>query len=220
MRPLVLERVVRRTRATTGQKGSCRTIISAWTSSSPVSESQSGRLGGCLRADVLKLVMDSAQDPPGDRDTGTLDADALFGREVVGVIGKGYSPGGTGCLIERPAQHRRPLAGEVTTGALSVRVLNAYVESDEADRLARTGKATAVPELGEDRHGEDLADPPLAHQHLTARKSTGKRDEHRVDAVEFRVNVVDAAQGDLDNLTGCSRKLGLVQIRPSGRGSK
>jgi hypothetical protein len=77
------------------------------------------------------------KDAPDDRDARALDADTIFGGEVVLVVGRGDPPPRAGCLVECPAQRRRTLAREVSGRAMAVGIFDGDVEACKAHGLAQ-----------------------------------------------------------------------------------
>jgi hypothetical protein len=65
---------------------------------------------------------------------------AVFDRGVVAVVSGGGPGVGLAGLLDRPAQHRRALPGQVPRRALAVGGADGDVQPGEPDRLARGGE--------------------------------------------------------------------------------
>jgi len=71
----------------------------------------------------------------GHRQGGPLAAKALLDLEIGGVVRGTRAGGAHGRLVQRPAQHRGALAGQVAAGALAVRLGDGDVQAGEARPL-------------------------------------------------------------------------------------
>ena len=101
----------------------------------------------------------------GHREAGAVPADPLSGGEVVGAVGAALAASGhLRGLVQRPAQRRRALAGEVPRGAIIVGLLHGDVQAAVTDDVPGAREAAGVTELGQDRHGGQFADPGRARR--------------------------------------------------------
>ena len=149
--------------------GSWSQIIDWWTPARPPigwRSSGGGREGGV--AGVAQRVVAAAGELAGDGDQGDVGLEALTELPVVGVVGRARPGRVDGGLIQRPAQHRRPLLGQMAAGAFAVRGPHGDVQAGMADGVVGAGEATTVAELFPDGHGEQWADPVVLLQATAA----------------------------------------------------
>src|ERR1039458_4659344 len=95
--------------------------------SSPRRRSSHRREG--LVAELAQAMVHPACDLSCNRERRPLSTKALADADVVLVVRSDGLGGGLGRLVERPAQHRRALAGEMTLGPLGVRGVDGDVEA-------------------------------------------------------------------------------------------
>src|ERR1019366_8177133 len=90
-----------------------------------------------LLAELTQRVVAARQEFARDRKTGAVAAESLSGLVVVAAIRTARTPCGLRGLVERPAQHRRSLAGEVAGAAALVGLVDRDVQPGVAHRLPR-----------------------------------------------------------------------------------
>src|SRR3954447_21438133 len=73
-----------------------------------------------LVAELAQGVVAALEQLARDREAGAVAAEPLGCLEVVVAVGAAVATGGLGGLVERPAQRRRSLAGEMAGGTTSV----------------------------------------------------------------------------------------------------
>ena len=121
--------------------------------------------------------------------------------EVVVAVGAALARRATwAASIQRPAQRRRPLAGEVPGRAALIGLVDGDVHPGVADRLARGGEPGAVTELGEDRDRGQLPDPVVRHQRLAPGLAARVGAQLLVERRDLRLERVDHRQRDRDLL--------------------
>jgi hypothetical protein len=130
-----------------------------------------------LGTELAQRVEAAPRELAGDRDRGArVGEPAGLERELVGAVGARRPAGCLGRLIERPAQLRRVLPGELAGPGALVGAVHADVEPGAAHRLARGRRARHVAELAEDRRGGQLAD---AAWRISARQPVWRRASWR-----------------------------------------
>jgi hypothetical protein len=113
-----------------------------------------------LVTELTQVVVHSACDLSRNRERCPLGTKTLADRELVLVVGSG----GLGSLIERPAQHRRALAGEMTLGSLGVRGVDGDVEPGVPHGVRGRGEPARVSHLGPDGDREQTSDAEVLAQ--------------------------------------------------------
>src|SRR6266511_736118 len=100
-----------------------------------------GRRVGLL-AERAQGVVAAAGQLAGHAQGGAVAAQPLLDLGVVGMVGGGGAGGAGGRFEQRPAQHRRALAGQVPGSALAVGCVDGDVQAGVAHRMPRRGEAT------------------------------------------------------------------------------
>ena len=107
------------------------------------------------------------------------------------------NPGGRppGRLVQRPAQHRWALAGQVAAGAFGVGGGNGDVQSGERTAWRALANRCRSPNSAQMLTAAGPADPIAAHERLAARLAAGDVGQGGVQLVELGIQEVDHAQG-------------------------
>ena len=153
-----------------------------------------------LVAEVFEGVVAAFEEVARDREAGAVVPESLRGLAVVGVVGGAGLTRGLGCLVERPAQDRWSLAGEVAGRAAAVGGVHGDVQAAVAHGVPGGGKPAAVAELGEDRDRGHDPDLVAAHQRPTAGLASRVGAQWLVDRGDLSVERADHCKGDRDLL--------------------
>ena len=165
-------------------------------------------------AELAQAVEAAAGELAGDRHRGPgVRQPARLEFEVVAVVGASGLAGRLRRLVERPAQLRRSLSGQLPQPRVLVGAVHADVEAGAADRLARRRQARHVAELGDDAGRGDRPDAVVAHQLAAARLAAGKLADVALERGELAVERVDHFQCHLDPLAGGVGQLELGEER-------
>ncbi len=137
-----------------------------------------------------------------ERQAGTVTAEFLGRLEVVLAVGAVREPRVLGCLVQRPAQRRRALAGEMPGRAVTVGLVDGDVHAAIANRVTAVLKAPAVAELGDDRDRDQLPDPVVAlDQRFAASLPARVRTQLRIQRGDLALERVDHRKRDRDLLS-------------------
>jgi hypothetical protein len=93
-----------------------------------------------------------------EREAGPVATDPGGQLLVVGAVGAGREARALRRFVQRPAQRRWSLAGEVPGRAVIVGLVDGDIQAAVADDIARVLKAADVAELGEDGDRGQAAD--------------------------------------------------------------
>src|ERR1700730_5092806 len=152
-------------------------------------------------SEVLEDVAGAPAELAGHRQARPVVVDVVPHLEVVGVVGRAPPGGALGGLEQRPAQHRRSLAGQVATRAPAVGLVDRDVQARAAHRLVRAVKAPALPQLRHDRHGREPAHAEeLALQGTAPRLGLGERKALGAEGPQLGVEVVEHDETRLHRL--------------------
>ena len=122
-----------------------------------------GSGGGCQRvlAEFARGVIAAAGELAGYGQGGQPGVAPVPGCCAVAVIRAGGLGRALGCLVQRPAQQRRSLPGQVPGRALAVGGADGDVQPGVPDHVVGAGEPAHVAEPGPDRHRGDRADAVL-----------------------------------------------------------
>jgi hypothetical protein len=110
----------------------------------PHGATPSGRRLEGLVAEGAQGVVDSPGQLTGHRDHAQVAVGAALDRKDLGMVGRVRPGGAHRCLVQRPAQRGRTLAGEVALGPLGVGGVDGDVEPGVAHGVIGGGEAAGV----------------------------------------------------------------------------